>query len=193
MLEATVEHVDDGDTIEVRVDGGRERVRYIGIDAPEIAHDGVGGARGGAAAAHLNRALVGGRRVRLELDRERRDRYGRLLAYVWEGPRMVNLEIVRRGYARVLTIPPNVRYERWFARAQAEAQAAQRGLWGDGDPDAVIMPSGRGRSRSQNPPHARADIGGSSSRCGRLPTEIKRRFTEAEGRFAFDRNGPRSR
>jgi micrococcal nuclease len=132
VLEATVEHVDDGDTIDVRVDGGRERVRYIGIDAPEIAHDGVGGARGGAAAARLNRALVGGRHVRLELDGERRDRYGRLLAYVWVGPMMVNLEMVRRGYARTLTIPPNVRYRSWFARAEAGARAARRGLWQEG-------------------------------------------------------------
>jgi micrococcal nuclease len=134
--EATVVHVDDGDTIDVRVDGHRERVRYIGIDAPEVAHAGVGGARGGEAAARLNQGLVGGgRHVRLEFDQQRRDRHGRLLAYVWRGDMMINLEMVRRGHARVLTIPPNVRYERWFASAQAEARAARRGLWGDREPD----------------------------------------------------------
>src|SRR5436190_5289182 len=95
-LAGTVVHVDDGDTIDVRIADRVERVRYIGIDAPEVAHDardGRGarrGDRGGAAAAGLNRALVAGTVVRLELDVERRDRYGRLLAYVWAGGGMVN-------------------------------------------------------------------------------------------------------
>jgi micrococcal nuclease len=148
-VEATVVHVDDGDTIDVWIDGRRERVRYIGIDAPEIAHDGVGGERGGEAATRLNQALLRGRRVRLEFDRERRDRYGRLLAYVWVGNVMINVELVRRGYARVLTIPPNVRHERWFARAEAEAQAGHRGLWREGDlDDPAIAPSRRVLPRS---------------------------------------------
>jgi len=133
--EATVVHVDDGDTIDVWTDGHRERVRYIGIDAPELAHDGLAAARGGEAATRLNRALLAGRRVRLEFDLERRDRYGRLLAYVWLGGTLINAEMVRRGYARVLTIPPNVRYQRWFEAAEAEAREARRGLWGDDEQD----------------------------------------------------------
>lgn len=145
--QAVVVHVDDGDTIHVRVDGRIERVRYIGIDAPEIAHDGVGGARGGEAATRLNHALLRGGQVGLEFDEERRDRYGRLLAYVWVGKVMVNLEMIRRGYARTLSIPPNVRHEAWFARAQAEAQAARRGLWGDGDLDWAATMSPRGLPR----------------------------------------------
>jgi micrococcal nuclease len=147
--EATVVHVDDGDTIDVWIDGRSERVRYIGIDAPEIAHDGVGGEQGGEAATRLNQALLRGRRVRLEFDRERRDRYGRLLAYVWVGDVMINVEMVRRGYARVLTIPPNVRHARRFARAEAAAQAAHRGLWGEGALDhPTTAPSRRARPRS---------------------------------------------
>ena len=130
-LEAIVVHVDDGDTIDVQVDGRVERVRYIGIDAPEIAHEGSGGAPGGEAAARLNRTLLRGRHVRLELDQEQRDRYGRLLAYVWTGGTMVNLEMVRLGYARALTIPPNVRYAQRFAGAEASAERAQLGLWAD--------------------------------------------------------------
>src|SRR5262245_41603869 len=131
-LEAIVLHVDDGDTIDVRVDGRIERVRYIGVDAPEVAHEGTGGAQGGEAAARVNRALLRGRHVRLELDQEKRDRYGRLLAYVWTGSTMVNLEMVRLGYARALTIPPNVRYAQRFAAAQTSAERAQLGLWGEG-------------------------------------------------------------
>lgn len=129
VTHAMVVHVDDGDTIEIRIRGRQERVRYIGIDAPEIAHRGEGDQRGGDVATAVNRGLVSGRRVGLEFDFEQRDRYGRLLAYVWRGNAMVNLEMVRRGYARAIAIPPNLRYERWFRAAETEARAARRGLW----------------------------------------------------------------
>ena len=131
--EATVIRVEDGDTIDVRLGDRVERVRYIGMDAPEVPHYGVGGERGAAVAAQLNETLVGSGRVSLEFDRERRDRYGRLLAYVWVGDAMINIEMVRRGYARALTIRPNVRYERWFASAEAEARTSRLGLWASGD------------------------------------------------------------
>jgi micrococcal nuclease len=138
--EATVVYVDDGDTIDVQIGGHIERVRYIGIDAPEVPHHGQGGTQAGEAAAQLNRTMVDRRRVRLEADVEARDRYGRLLAYVWLGGTMVNLEMVRRGYARALTIPPNLRYARWFIGAEAEARAAGRGLWGSGHPESALLP-----------------------------------------------------
>lgn len=131
--EGVVVHIEDGDTIDVRIGDRVERVRYIGIDAPEVPHHGMEGTRGGEAAARVNRALAGGRRVRLELDAEERDHYGRLLAYVWVGDRMINLEMVRRGYARALTIPPNIHHEGRFEEAETEARAAGRGLWGSGD------------------------------------------------------------
>src|SRR2546423_7589880 len=95
---ATVVHVDDGDTIDVRLGDRVERVRYIGIDAPEIAHEERegrprrSGTRGGVGAARINAALLVGRAVSLELDLETRDRYGRLLAYVWAGNTMINAE-----------------------------------------------------------------------------------------------------
>lgn len=133
-------YVDDGDTIDVKIGGRLERVRYIGIDAPEVPHHGQGGTPGGEAAAQLNRAMVDRRRVRLETDVEPRDRYGRLLAYVWLGDTMVNLELVRRGYARALTIPPNLRYARWFTGAEAEARAAGRGLWSGGYLEGMLRP-----------------------------------------------------
>jgi micrococcal nuclease len=138
--EATVVYVDDGDTIDVQIGGRIERVRYIGIDAPEVPHHGQGGTQGGEVAAQVNRAMVDRRRVRLEADVEPRDRYGRLLAYVWLGDTMVNLEMVRRGYARALTIAPNLRYARWFIGAEAEARAAGRGLWGSGHLEGALLP-----------------------------------------------------
>ncbi len=67
--------------------------------------------------------------MRLDFDAERRDVYGRLLAYVYVGDEFVNAELVRRGYARTLTIPPNTRYAGLFDRLQREAADANRGLW----------------------------------------------------------------
>jgi micrococcal nuclease len=78
----------------------------------------------------VNGELVQDRHVRLELDVQARDRYGRLLAYVWVGDLMVNAELVRRGYAEVMTVPPNVRHQALFLRLQREARESARGLWG---------------------------------------------------------------
>jgi micrococcal nuclease len=131
-VEAGVVRVVDGDTITVRLGERVEKVRYIGVNTPELRHPTRGAEPGGRAALAANRELVEGRRVRLELDVEERDRYGRLLAYVWTGDRMVNAELVRRGYAQVMTIPPNVRYQDLFLRLERDARAAGRGLWGLG-------------------------------------------------------------
>jgi micrococcal nuclease len=84
---------------------------------------------GGREAAEVNRRLVAGRLVRLELDVQARDRYGRLLAYVWVGDTMVNAELVRLGYAQVMTVPPNVRHQALFLALQRDARSAHRGLW----------------------------------------------------------------
>ena len=127
----------DGDTIHVRVGPRLEKVRYIGVNAQEIPHPHARGWReGGARAYAVNRRLVASQTVRLELDLGRRDPYGRLLAYVWvqRASRrvMANAELVRRGYAQVMTIPPNVKYQGRFLTLQRQARAARRGLWGRG-------------------------------------------------------------
>jgi micrococcal nuclease len=80
-------------------------------------------------ASHFNERLVGGERVRLVFDREQRDVYGRLLAYVHLGDLFVNAELVRRGYATTLTIAPNDRFAGLLARLEQRAGAAGRGLW----------------------------------------------------------------
>src|SRR2546423_6498820 len=84
-LEGTVVRVVDGDTIHVRVADRVEKVRYIGVNTPEVHHPRKGEEPGGREATAVNRTLVDGRRVRLETDVRPRDRYGRLLAYVWVG------------------------------------------------------------------------------------------------------------
>ncbi|HEY8501502.1 MAG TPA: thermonuclease family protein [Solirubrobacterales bacterium] len=120
----------DGDTIEVRIGGRLEDVRYIGVDTPETVKPGTPVQCFGPQASHFNHRLVERRRVRLLFDRERRDVYGRLLAYVYLGERFVNAELARRGLARTLTIPPNDRFARRFKRLQMAAARAGRGLWG---------------------------------------------------------------
>jgi micrococcal nuclease len=120
----------DGDTIEVALDGGREDVRYIGIDTPETVKPDTPVQCFGPQAHRFNARLVTQRRVRLVFGVERRDVYGRLLAYVYLGDRFVNAELARRGLARTLTIPPNDRFARRFERLQTAAARAGRGLWG---------------------------------------------------------------
>jgi micrococcal nuclease len=128
-LDGSVVKVVDGDTIHVQVDGRIEKVRYIGVNTPEVHHPAKGEEAGGREAAAVNRALVTGRQVRLELDVQERDRHGRLLAYAWVGDVMINAELVRRGYAQVMTVPPNVRHQALFLALQREAREAGRGLW----------------------------------------------------------------
>ncbi|MCG0277144.1 MAG: thermonuclease family protein [Thermanaeromonas sp.] len=139
FLEARVQEVIDGDTVTVVLGSGRkEKVRFIGVNTPEIS--GEVQPYGLEAKAYTERRLQG-RRIYLELDTSERDRYGRLLAYVWlEKPRdisdteirtkMFNAELLREGYAQVMTVPPNVKYAETFKRLENEARNAGKGLWG---------------------------------------------------------------
>jgi micrococcal nuclease len=131
-LEGRVTKIVDGDTIHVQVGGRREKVRYIGVDTPETHKPGSPVQCYGRSASAFNARLVAGRRVELRTDAETRDRYGRLLAYVYRRPDglFVNAELVRRGFATILTIPPNVAHAAEFLRLQRAARAAGRGLWG---------------------------------------------------------------
>ncbi len=141
-----VTSVIDGDTIRVQPSqGGLERVRLIGIDAPEVRPDpmldrdaqradrsraailAMGRRAAAFARRHLDRQTVG-----LELDVQPRDLYGRLLAYAWTSDGVLfNRLIVAEGYAQVMTVPPNVRYAALLRACEREAREARRGLWGD--------------------------------------------------------------
>ena len=126
---ATLAEVSDGDTLVLR-DG--TRVRLIGIDTPETQHPEFGEECYGKAATRFARSLLDdGDRVRLVLDVEKFDRYERVLAYVYRASDdlFVNAALVRRGYAYVSTIPPNVEHADQFRRLAAKARAAERGLW----------------------------------------------------------------
>lgn len=127
---AVVTETVDGDTVRVRTAEGDESIRLLGIDTPETHHPTKGvQCFGPEASAFTERALTG-RRVTLELDAEHRDRYGRLLAYViLEGERF-NDVLLRRGFARLLIIPPNGVHGRALLEAELAAKRAGRGLWG---------------------------------------------------------------
>jgi endonuclease YncB( thermonuclease family) len=132
-LDGVVVSVTDGDTIKVRLNGVTERVRLTGIDTPET-HDPrtVVECFGREAAAQTSTLLPPGTAVRLEMDVERRDRYRRLLAYVWRADDglFVNEELVADGWATPYRYPPNVKYADRFSRLGAEARRANAGLWG---------------------------------------------------------------
>jgi micrococcal nuclease len=126
-----VTRVVDGDTIHVRLGGRDERVRYIGVDTPESVTPGTPVQCFAKRASAYNERLVDGERVRVVRDAEARDRYGRLLAYVYRARDglFVNAALVRGGYAQPLTIPPNVAHAGEFRRLAAQARRAGRGLW----------------------------------------------------------------
>lgn len=129
--EAVVRRVIDGDTVEL-ADG--RLLRYIGVDTPEVRRRAGNGwvvdpEPYAQEAKEANRRLVEGKQVRLEYDVQTHDRYGRLLAYVYVSDRMVNATLLEEGYARLLTIPPDVRYVEQFRHLADEARRQQRGLW----------------------------------------------------------------
>jgi micrococcal nuclease len=127
---ARVVAVVDGDTVDVAWAGHRERVRLLGVDTPETVdpHRPIG-CFGPEASAYTHRRLQG-QPVRLSFDRQRRDRYGRLLAYVNLGGHRFNDELLTGGYARLLVIPPNGLHARAMLSEELAARSARRGLWG---------------------------------------------------------------
>jgi micrococcal nuclease len=135
---ATVLSVTDGDTIRVLIGGKEERVRYIGMDAPEL------GAVLSYEATAANAELVAGQDVVLERDVSKRDQFGRLLRYVWlerdDGWVLVNRDLVRRGFAQAISYPPDVKYDDILQRAERNATRASRGVWGIAAPAPAPAP-----------------------------------------------------
>lgn len=123
-----VRHVPDGDGLKL---ADRRRVRYLGIDAPEVSTR-AGPPEPWAVEAHeLNRRLVEGKRVRLERDVTEQDSHGRLLRYVYVGNVFVNAELVCAGLAKVVLTWPDRKHADLLLRLQADARRARRGLWSD--------------------------------------------------------------
>jgi len=127
-VSTTVTRVVDGDTIEI---ASGEKLRYIGIDTPETVDPRRGAECLGAEASARNQELVAGKKIFLEKDVSETDRYGRLLRYVYlaTDSASVNEQLVREGYAKASSYPPDVKYQAKFREAEADARANQRGLW----------------------------------------------------------------
>jgi micrococcal nuclease len=118
----------DGDTIGAVVDGRFEKIRLLGIDAPEMDQR-----PWGKKSRECLRALISAAdsRIYIEYDIQRRDKYGRILAYIWSQDRkMLNEEMMKKGCAVLFTFPPNVRYAERLRAAQKKAQEDKTGLWG---------------------------------------------------------------
>jgi micrococcal nuclease len=141
---AKILYVVDGDTISMSYEGRKHRVRLIGIDAPESKANKKAYrdrkktgenirtmiSQGKEAARFVKGVVRKGDPVSLEFDVEKRDRYGRLLAYIYlSDGRMLNDVIVRSGYAGLLTIPPNVKHAKRFAASYSYARKNRLGLW----------------------------------------------------------------
>jgi micrococcal nuclease len=127
---AKVQRVSDGDTFVAAVKGRRERVRVIGVDTPESVDPNRPDEPYGKEASGFAKHYLDGATVRLAGDVEPRDRYGRMLAYVWlDDGTFWNALLAAEGYAQQLTIPPNVTYADLFRRLVSEARQHDRGLW----------------------------------------------------------------
>jgi len=138
-IDVVVRQVVDGDTLEVT---GGERVRLIGIDTPETkAPDRPVGCFGQEASRFTATVVPAGTAVRLVGDAEQRDRYGRLLAYVYRRADglFLNAELLRRGFAQLLTIPPSVAHTDEFAALARQAREGSQGLWSA----CTLLPNGR--------------------------------------------------
>lgn len=126
-----VTRIIDGDTIEVARLG---KIRYIGVNTPELSHPKRGMEPLAAEACEINKRLVLGKTVALECDVQLRDRYGRRLAYIYVGTVFINAYLVETGYAQVITVPPNVKYTDLSLKLQRKAVQNRTGLWSENPP-----------------------------------------------------------
>jgi micrococcal nuclease len=126
----SVVRVVDGDTIIVDIDGTEERVRFIGVDTPESVHpDQSKNVEYGEIASEFTKSMLEDQSVTLEYDVQERDRYGRVLAYVYLDGEMFNKTLLEEGHAQVATYPPNVKYVEDFTAIQEKARDEEKGIW----------------------------------------------------------------
>ena len=126
--------VKDGDTYVIDTGDGNITVRLIGVDTPESVHSdkSKNTAWGKKISKIVKKKLKAGTKVTMEFDEQAKDKYGRQLAYVYVGKTMMNRWLVSKGYARVATYKPNVKYEGEFKALQKKAKKAKKGFWKDG-------------------------------------------------------------
>ncbi|WP_152394971.1 thermonuclease family protein [Paenibacillus guangzhouensis] len=127
---AKVVKVVDGDTLDVEFNGKTERIRLLLVDTPETVHPSKPVEPFGPEASKFAKETLSNQRVKVEFDVSERDKYGRLLAYVWIDGKMFNELLLEKGLARVAYVyPPNVKYVDQFRAIQSKAQKAELGIW----------------------------------------------------------------
>ncbi|KKQ98436.1 MAG: hypothetical protein UT24_C0004G0059 [Candidatus Woesebacteria bacterium GW2011_GWB1_39_12] len=171
----------DGDTIVLE---NSETVRYIGIDTPEVSQ---GRECFSKESTEKNIELVLGKEIRLKKDVSERDRYGRLLRYVYVGDTFINETLVRDGFAFSYTYPPDVKYSELFKEAEKDARENKRGLWGKCNESLRISPSLReektdGSANSSQNLNLDLNCSSNSYNC----TDFK---TQAEAQSVFESCG----
>jgi micrococcal nuclease len=129
LVNAKVVRVVDGDTVVVRYEGREERIRLIGVDTPETVHPNKPVEAYGEEAKEYTKKKLEEKDIQIEFDVQERDRYGRLLGYIWVDGLLFNDELLRMGYARVATFPPNVKYVETFKETEKNAREKQVGIW----------------------------------------------------------------
>ncbi|WP_300409071.1 cell wall-binding repeat-containing protein [Lagierella sp.] len=135
FIPVVVNRVIDGDTFEARVEGKLERIRLLLVDTPESVHpDEKRNVEYGKIASKYTKSLIEGKKVNLELDIQERDKYGRILAYVYlENGDMLNELLLQKGHAKVMAIPPNIKYVTEFRKLEKQAKDQNIGVWKDYD------------------------------------------------------------
>lgn len=130
LSEYKVVRVVDGDTFIIDYKGKEERVRLIGIDTPESVHPNESkNTEEGIKTSNYTKERLDGKMIKLELDVQERDKYGRILAYIYVDGNMYNKELLELGYAKLATYPPNVKYVDDFTKLQEEARENKVGIW----------------------------------------------------------------
>ncbi len=128
--EITVDRVVDGDTFVSSSTGKEERYRLILVDTPETVHPNKPEQPFGKEASDYTTERLEGQTVQIEFDQQERDRYGRLLVYVWVGDELFNQTLLEEGLAQVVIFPPNTRYVDEFEAIQDIAKSEKIGMWG---------------------------------------------------------------
>ncbi|NPC90838.1 thermonuclease family protein [Bacillus sp. WMMC1349] len=131
LISAEVVNVVDGDTIDIRMKSGKkERVRFILVDTPETVHPKKGEEPFGCEVSNFTKKTLSGQKVDLRLGVQERDRYGRLLAYVYlKDGTMINELLLQKGLARVAVFPPNTEFIDQFRDIENKAKKEHKGIW----------------------------------------------------------------
>lgn len=189
-ISAEVTNVVDGDTIKVSIDGRSETVRLLLVDTPETKHPSKPVQPFGPEASSFAEETLDGQEIELELGISERDKYGRLLAYVWIEDRMFNEMLLEKGFARVAYIyQPNVKYVEEFQSLQRAAQKEGVGIWSIED---YVREDGfQGRETSKTPPTGDCKIKGNINSKGEkiyhVPDGAYYDITKAEEMFCTEK------